>query len=306
MQSKSIKTLLILDDEDDIAQLIANELQSEAKIVHFTRADQFLAYLNRKEFDAESCMALIDIILGQDNEGGFEVANQLSERKMPIPFIFISHSRLTENIIRSAEIGSHAFINKMRLVANPDELRAALAQAEGAHIRRMREQRTVSAKANFDNAEWTITSADFTSVFISYGAPDEGFAELLNDALNSHGVKTFFFKKHAMPGQKLHHMMRDGVNQNGRVVLIGSQSSLNRVGVLNEIEEALQREAREGGKSILIPITIDDYVFKDWAPKHPGIAQAIRDRVVADFRGAAKDPKLFTIALNRLLIALKA
>lgn len=74
---------------------------------------------------------------------------------------------------------------------------------------------------------------------------------------------------------------------------------------MNEIEETLARESRDGGESYLIPITLDDYVFKDWAPKNADVAQAVRDRVVADFRGADKDDERFSAALVRLIGALQ-
>lgn len=142
------------------------------------------------------------------------------------------------------------------------------------------------------------------SVFISYGGPDEEFARLLDERLTTAGIKTFFFKRHATPGQKLHHVMRNGVNAHDRVVLICSKNSLNRRGVLNEIEEVLQREAREGGAAILIPVTIDDYVLSEWAPQRPGLALAVRDRVVADFRNTTADPGKFETALSHLVEAL--
>ncbi len=143
------------------------------------------------------------------------------------------------------------------------------------------------------------------STFISYGGPDTDFAQKLNDALLKNGVATFFFAKDAIPGQKLHRMMREGVNRHDRVILVCSRASLDRPGVLNEIAETLQREARDGGKEYLIPITLDDYVFSEWKPHDPGIVQAIKDRVVADFRGAVTDPVKLNHGLLRLLAALK-
>ena len=131
------------------------------------------------------------------------------------------------------------------------------------------------------------------STFISYGGPDTAFAQQLNDALLKNGVTTFFFAKDAIPGKKLHRLMRDGVNQHDRVILVCSKASLDRPGVLNEITETLQRESRDGGKEYLIPITLDDYVFSGWKPEDPGLAQAIKDRVVANFRGAETDPVKF-------------
>jgi len=99
--------------------------------------------------------------------------------------------------------------------------------------------------------------------------------------------------------------MRDGVNQHDRVILVCSKVSLDRPGVLNEIMETLQREARDGGKEYLIPITLDDHVFSCWKPEDPGVAQAIRDRVVADFRGADTDTAKFDEGVMRLIAALK-
>jgi len=150
-------------------------------------------------------------------------------------------------------------------------------------------------------ASTPITTKDFKSVFISYGGPDEQFAKRLQEALTKEGVETFFFPEDAAPGEKLHRVMRSGINEYDRVVLICSESSLNRPGVVNEIEEVLSREAREGGTSILIPITIDNYVFDAWSPDNKDIGIAVRDKVVADFRSAVENELDFAKALGRLL-----
>jgi hypothetical protein len=143
------------------------------------------------------------------------------------------------------------------------------------------------------------------STFISYGEPDQPFAQRLYEALHANGVRTFFFPEHALPGKKLHRLMRDGVNKFDRVVLICSANSLSRKGVLNEIEETLQREARDGGASYLIPIRLDDYVFQHGCAVDPGIVRAIRDRVVADFTNLDAEPDKFGLSLQKLIAALK-
>lgn len=143
------------------------------------------------------------------------------------------------------------------------------------------------------------------SIFLSYGGPDTEFARQLNVALLERGVRTFFFADDAPPGMKLHRLMREGVNKHDRVVLICSEASLNRPGVLNEIVETLQREARLGGQECLIPITIDNYVFSGWTPTDPGVAQAIRDRVVADFRDATRDSAKFDAGVEKLARVLR-
>ncbi|HJX53450.1 MAG TPA: TIR domain-containing protein [Polyangia bacterium] len=147
-------------------------------------------------------------------------------------------------------------------------------------------------------------STDLQSTYISYGQPDKAFADKLAKALERSGVKTFLFPDDGVPGQPLHEMMRKGVNEHDRVILVCSKAALDRKGVLNEIEETLRREARSGGVPYLIPIRLDDYVLSGWNP--PGTtAQAVRDRVVADFQGALTDPVKFDAALNRLLAALR-
>lgn len=142
------------------------------------------------------------------------------------------------------------------------------------------------------------------STFISYGGPDEPFARKLNDALEQEGVTTFFFKDDAPPGEKLHRVMRRGVNEHDRVILVCSKSSLQRSGVLNELEETLQRESRDGGNAYLIPVRIDGYVIDGWKPSRSGLAQAVRDRVIADFSNH-DDDRSFREELSKLVAVLR-
>lgn len=140
----------------------------------------------------------------------------------------------------------------------------------------------------------------YRSVFISYGGPDEGSAKHLAEVLESHGVTVWWFTRDAVPGQKLHRLMFDGVASHDRIVLLCSESSLSRNGVLNEIERVLEREAREGGSGILIPISLDDYVFSRWRPARTDLADQVRSRVIADY-----DDVLHGDGLRQLLHALR-
>lgn len=142
------------------------------------------------------------------------------------------------------------------------------------------------------------------SAFISYGGPDEAIAARITNALKDKGVKTWFFKDDALPGQKLHRMMSDGVSDHDRVIFLCSKESLSRPGVLNELERVLEREAREGGADILMPIALDDYVFKDWAPTRRDIADQVRSRVIGDFRGADTDATKFDQEIDKVVRAL--
>lgn len=142
------------------------------------------------------------------------------------------------------------------------------------------------------------------SLFISYGGPDEAMAERINSALKSQNVKTWFFPEDALPGQKLHRVMSDGVASHDRVLLVCSEASLARPGVLNELERVLEREASEGGSEILVPITLDDFVFSDWAPSRPDIARQVRARVIAKFPADAGSTE-FTAAIKKVVNALR-
>jgi len=143
------------------------------------------------------------------------------------------------------------------------------------------------------------------STFISYGGPDEPFAVKLQKTLQSNGVTTFLFKTHAVPGQAISDVMRDQVRGNDRIVLICSKASLNQPGVLNKINLALQREAREGGHTLLIPIALDRYVYDEWEPDEENLKEAILERVIADFVGTKSNQTKFDAGVARLLEALR-
>jgi hypothetical protein len=153
-------------------------------------------------------------------------------------------------------------------------------------------------------SETTDVFRIFRSVFLIYGGPDERFARVLEARLRQGGISTYFFPKHAVLGERIHIALQLGINSHDRAILICTKSSLDRPGVLSEIEAVLAREHRNGGDSLLIPITLDDYVYK-WNPKRRGLGDAIRDRVIGDFRNAHKNDGILNTALPRLLAALR-
>jgi hypothetical protein len=184
-----------------------------------------------------------------------------------------------------------------RLAARPPgDGRAWFSAAYTTMLRRSR----YDGNVNLENLKSVMQST-----FISYGQPDIDFARKLHLELERRGAITFFFPEHAEPGERLHRVMRKGVNEFDRIILICSRCSLDRLGVLNEIEEALSREARDGGTPYIIPITIDDYIYSAWNPPRLDLAQAIRDRVVADFRMAVTDESEFKKAIGKLVNTLE-
>lgn len=143
------------------------------------------------------------------------------------------------------------------------------------------------------------------TLFISYGGPDEEYVSHINKFLKSNGVKTWFFPSDALPGQKLHRVMHEGVNNYDKVLLVCSENSLSRPGVLNELERVLEKEAKEGGKEILIPITLDDYVYSAWAPDRPDLAEQVRSRVISKFPASLEMKGEFESVIQKLISAIK-
>jgi hypothetical protein len=143
------------------------------------------------------------------------------------------------------------------------------------------------------------------STFISYVGPDEAFARKLYDALRAHKVVVFFFPETARVGERLDNEVFRRIQEHDRVLLVCSRDSLNRSGVINEIQETLDREARDGGATYLLPIMLDDYVLSGWRRTHPELAERIGRRIIGDFRGTKRDKVAFDKAMTRVVDALK-
>ena len=145
-------------------------------------------------------------------------------------------------------------------------------------------------------------SVSLRSAFLSYGGPDESVAKALHESLLEAGVEVFFFPESAVPGTKLHRTMSEGIQSYDRVILLCSRSSLDRPGVLNELEQVLAREAAEGGAELLIPVALDDFVYEGWAPPRRDLARQVRSRVIG--RIAAPNSRAFRTGVDRILKAL--
>jgi Uncharacterized low-complexity proteins len=143
------------------------------------------------------------------------------------------------------------------------------------------------------------------STFISYGGPDEPFARRLYDALRSHNVVVFFFPETALLGERIDNEVFRQIQEHDRILLVCSRNSLERTGVVNEIQETLDREARDGGATYLLPITLDDYVLTEWKQSHPALAERVCRRIIGDFRGTKRSRAKFDRAVTRLIDALK-
>ena len=151
------------------------------------------------------------------------------------------------------------------------------------------------------------SSALMQSTFISYGQPDDAFARRLYESLIGRQITVFYFPETARWGERISDEVHDQLNHHDRVILICSEDSLNRPGVLNEIHETLDREAHDGGANYLLPIALDDYLSDPggWERLQPKLTRRIRARIVGDFRHWQSSTTDYDKALNRLIDALK-
>lgn len=126
--------------------------------------------------------------------------------------------------------------------------------------------------------------AKIMKIYIIYGGPDANIACQFARHFHRKCCEVFFFENSKLPGKPLNQMMRDGIEECDKALVLCSAESLIRPGVLYEIERALAREAREGGKKILIPVNIDDYLYASWKPADSEMKKEITDRCYFNIR----------------------
>ena len=140
---------------------------------------------------------------------------------------------------------------------------------------------------------------DFYSCFISYSSKDGDFAQRLYAGLQAKDVRCWKFDENAKWGEPVWGEIDTAIRHYDKLVVICSENSLQSVPVIREIERALQKEDREH-KNVLFPISIDDYLLKEW--DHPRKADVV-SKVIGEFRGW-DNPATYRKAFPRFLDAL--
>ncbi|WP_437968158.1 TIR domain-containing protein [Sorangium sp. So ce260] len=161
------------------------------------------------------------------------------------------------------------------------------------------------ASTHGDPGTKTATTSHFQSIYLSYGDADLSFTRRLHEGLEARGVPVFFREDHAPGGEKHHRTARKGINDCDRVLLVCSQRSLTDQRVLNELEETLAREARQGGAEVVIPVRLDSFVTSRWNPPTPDVVYPILDRYIINFEGTEHDPIKYAKCIDRLTGALQ-
>jgi hypothetical protein len=156
---------------------------------------------------------------------------------------------------------------------------------------------------------WIGKPIRYHSTFLSHSSLDKSFARRLYQDLRSTGISCWFDEKQLLPGDFLLDTIDRGIRLWDKVILVCSKHSLDpRTGwwVEQEVERAFSKE-RELRRTIgikvavLIPVTIDDYLFTTRGPLHA----TLQERYVGDFR-KWRDAAAYAGSLARLVEALNA
>lgn len=155
----------------------------------------------------------------------------------------------------------------------------------------------------------------FFSCFISYARSDFEFADHVRRQLLKHDISCWQDVHDMRGGAQWRGQIYDAIEKQDKLVLICSQESLARPAVVEEIQEAIERE-RQTGAQKLFPIRLDDYILseelekiarrnvKDGKWKENWVTY-VRSFHIPDF-SAWKKPKTFRTEFNKLVEALQA
>ena len=156
------------------------------------------------------------------------------------------------------------------------------------------------------------TSADgvlrFHGAFIACNANDLTVTLGIEYALRDRGIAITIFATHFHSKKSIQQHLTNCVEDHKRILIVCSASSLNDPYCMFVIEAGLSREAREGGRSVIIPISVDDYLQKRWAPtdKHEiSVRRNLLDRVICDLSVTGDPFDSQTARLNMLAKAIE-
>ncbi len=145
-------------------------------------------------------------------------------------------------------------------------------------------------------------------VFLSHSGEDKVFARKLFDGLQKRNVRCWLDEKETKPGDRIIRIIDQAIKHYDKLLLICSEKSLTSWWVERELERILlkEKEYNKGKKeedkvNLIIPITIDDYIFKEW--DSPWKVE-VKRYIIGDFR-TWKDNENFQKSLDQLVDGLK-
>lgn len=115
-------------------------------------------------------------------------------------------------------------------------------------------------------------------VFLSYSRKDQRFVSRLQKDLVARGLQVTRDEKSFRIGESVVPRIAEAIAKADHVIVVLSQASVQSPWVQEEISKALSRQVREGRKTLLLPILLEDCE----------IPEALADKNYADFRDPAR------------------
>jgi uncharacterized protein YjbI with pentapeptide repeats len=145
---------------------------------------------------------------------------------------------------------------------------------------------------------------EFFACAIRCSADDRRFGDRLFADLRAKGVRTWYLPEADQPPDPNRVLVE--VDQSlkvfDKVVVVCSASALRNRRILDDVEQALDREAAHG-PGVLFPVRVDDFVLNGWSNDRQA---AVLERGVADFSGWETSADRYEAALDELLGRLNA
>ena len=103
------RQIIIVEDEDAIAQNYCDALRRQGyKVTHYRSRPEALTALQVRLPD----LAIIDIGLGDDIEGGFELCRELRSRSAELPIIFLTARDSEFDVVSGLRLGADDYLTK--------------------------------------------------------------------------------------------------------------------------------------------------------------------------------------------------
>jgi two-component system OmpR family response regulator len=103
------KTIAIVEDEKLLADNYKDALQRQGyRVIHYENRQQALAGLNERLPD----LAIIDVGLKEDIEGGFELCRELRSRSPELPIMFLTARDSELDVISGLRLGADDYLTK--------------------------------------------------------------------------------------------------------------------------------------------------------------------------------------------------
>ncbi len=103
------RQIIIVEDEEAIAQNYCDALRRQGyKVTHYRSRPEALEALRTRLPD----LAIIDVGLGDDVEGGFELCRELRSRSAELPIIFLTARDSEFDVVSGLRLGADDYLTK--------------------------------------------------------------------------------------------------------------------------------------------------------------------------------------------------